>query len=161
VYRALDGGVDRVGRHGHAIDDSAGGDRVRVAGPAPTCAGGGVLLPVCVGLLGGIAWATRRTGLLKRVAAVIAGLAGGVLVSAAQWVITGWAATRSASAVDAWTSGAVNLWTLLAMFPLVLGIAATRGLIGGTKAARTPNAPGATLQAVCRLTAAVPRARAL
>jgi len=145
--------IQAVSGHAAQIAD------VLAPGTLDPLAGGGVLLPVCVGLLGGIAWATRRTGLLKRVAAVIAGLAGGVLVSVAQWVITGWAATRSASAVDAWTSGAVNLWTLLALFPLVLGIAATRGLAGGTKAARTPTAPGGTLQAVCRLTAAVPRAR--
>jgi hypothetical protein len=132
---------------------------ILATGTLDPLAGGGVLLPVCVGLLCGIAWATRRAGLPKRVSAVIVGVAVGVLVSAAQWVITGWAATRSASAVDAWTSGAVNLWTLLAMFPLVLVIAATRGLAGRPRAARIPTAPGGTLQAVCRLTAAVPRAR--
>ena len=37
---------------------------------------GGVLLPVCVGLLCGLAWAARRRGLPHRVAAVITGLAG-------------------------------------------------------------------------------------
>jgi hypothetical protein len=133
--------------------------KVLATGTLDPLAGGGVLLPVCVGLLCGIAWATRRTGVVKRVSAVIVGLAGGVLVSAAQWVITGWAATRGATVVEAWTSGAVHLWTLLAMFTLGLGIAAARGLAGRTKAARIPTAPGGTLQAVGRLTAAVPRAR--
>jgi hypothetical protein len=120
---------------------------------------GGVLLPVCVGLLCGLAWSAQRRGLPHRVTAVITGLAVGVVVSAAQWMITGWAATRSASAVHAWTSGEVHLWTLLAVFPLALGVAAARRLSGRTDAARTPAGPAGTLQAARRLTAAVPRAR--
>jgi hypothetical protein len=132
---------------------------VLATGTLDPLAGGGVLLPVCVGLLCGIAWATRRPGLLKRVSAVIVGLGVGLLVSAAQWWVVGWAATRSAPAVEAWTSGAVHLWTLLTMFAVGLGIAAARGLAGRRKAARAPAGSGGTRQAVCRLTAAVPRAR--
>jgi hypothetical protein len=123
-------------------------------------AGGGVLLPVCAGLVCGLAWATRRTNLVRRVAAVFTGLAVGVLVSAAQWLVTRWVATRSASAVDAWTSGAVHLWTVLAVLPLSIGIAAACRLARRTTSApECGDAEGTTLQAARRLTVAVPRGR--
>jgi hypothetical protein len=132
---------------------------VLAPGSLDPLAGGGVLLPVYVGLLCGLAWGARRRGLLEPVSAVFTGLALGLVVSAAQWVVAGWAAARSASVVDAWASGAVHLWTVLAVFPLVLGVAAVRRLAGRTEAARIPTGPGGTLRAARRLMAAVPRAR--
>jgi hypothetical protein len=96
---------------------------------------------------------------VKRVSAVVTSLAVGAVVSAAQWLITSWVATRSASAVDAWTSGAVHLWTLLAVFPLALGVAAARRLAGRRNADQMPAGAGGTLQAARRLMTAVPRAR--
>jgi hypothetical protein len=139
--------------------DAARIAKVLVTGPLDPLAAGGVLLPVCVALLCGLAWAASRRGLVKRVAAVSISLAVGVVVSAAQWFITSWVATRSASAVDAWASGAVHLWTLLAVFPLALGVAAAHRLAGRRKADHLPAGPAATLLAVRRLMTAVPRAR--
>jgi hypothetical protein len=139
--------------------DAARIAKVLVTGTLDPLAAGGVLLPVCVALLCGLAWAASRRGLVKRVAAVSISLAVGAVVSAAQWFITSWAATRSASAVDAWASGAVHLWTLLAVFPLALGVAAARRLAGRRKADHLPAGPAGTRQAVRRLMTAVPRAR--
>ena len=62
------GGVPRAARIANDL----------ATGTLDPLARGGVLLPVCVGLLCGLAWAARRRGLLNRVAAVITGLTVGV-----------------------------------------------------------------------------------
>jgi len=139
--------------------DAARIANVLVTSTLDPLAAGGVLLPVCIALLCGLACAASRRGLVKRVSPLVTSLAVGAVVSAAQWLITTWAATRSSSAVDAWTSGAVHLWTLLAVFPLALGVAAARRLAGRRNADQMPAAAGGTLQAARRLMTAVPRAR--
>jgi len=151
---------------GASVDVAAGAALVRVprAGGvvwADPAAGGGLLLPLFVGVLCGAAWALCVTGPARRVGAVLLGAVIGAGAAAVRWAATLWSAGAGGSA-GGWSAQAI-VFALAAVFmALVLAGTAVRVLRGRRRdrpRRAALRAGGATRDAARRLQVAVPGAR--